>query len=170
VEWNTVLTHLLELEGGFTNDPADPGNQLPDGRPGCTNLGVTQRAWEEYIGRKVTHDEMRALTRTDVDPFYRALYWDSVRADELPALIRYAVFDAGVNSGPGTAIRWLQQAVGATPDGVLGPKTLAAIHELNHDATLRRMLAKRLTAMTSMSGWPSFSRGWARRIATLLEA
>jgi len=170
VEWNTVLTHLLELEGGFTNDPADPGNQLSDGRPGCTNLGVTQRAWEEYIGRKVTHDEMRALTRTDVDPFYRALYWDSVRADELPALIRYAVFDAGVNSGPGTAIRWLQQAVGATPDGVLGPKTLAAIHELNHDATLRRMLAKRLTAMTSMSGWPSFSRGWARRVATLLEA
>jgi lysozyme family protein len=170
VEWNTVLTHLLELEGGFTNDPADPGNQLPDGRPGCTNLGVTQRAWEEYIGRKVTHDEMRALTRTEVDPFYRALYWDSVRADELPALIRYAVFDAGVNSGPATAIRWLQQAVGATPDGVLGPKTLAAIHELNHDATLRRMLAKRLTAMTSMSGWPSFSRGWARRVATLLEA
>jgi lysozyme family protein len=113
---------------------------------------------------------MRALTRTDVDPFYRALYWDSVRADELPALIRYAVFDAGVNSGPATAIRWLQQAVGATPDGVLGPKTLAAIHELNHDATLRRMLAKRLTAMTSMSGWPSFSRGWARRVATLLEA
>ena len=170
MEWNTVLTHLLELEGGFTNDPADPGNQLSDGRPGCTNLGVTQRAWEEYIGRKVTHDEMRALTRTDVDPFYRALYWDSVRADELPAIIRYAVFDAGVNSGPGTAIRWLQQAVGATPDGILGPKTLAAIHELNHDATLRRMLAKRLTAMTSMSGWPSFSRGWARRVATLLEA
>jgi lysozyme family protein len=113
---------------------------------------------------------MRALTRKDVDPFYRAMYWDSIRADELPQLLRYAVFDAGVNSGPVTAIRWLQQAVGATPDGVLGPRTLAAIQELNHDATLRRMLAKRLTAMTSMSGWPSFSRGWARRVATLLEA
>jgi lysozyme family protein len=169
MDWDTALTHLLDIEGGFTDDSADPGNKLPDGRPGCTNLGVTQAAWEAYIGRKVTHDEMRALTRKDVDPFYRAMYWDSIRADELPQLLRYAVFDAGVNSGPVTAIRWLQQAVGATPDGVLGPRTLAAINELNHDATLRRMLAKRLTAMTSMSGWPSFSRGWARRIATLLE-
>ena len=170
MDWDTALTHLLDIEGGFTDDSADPGNKLPDGRPGCTNLGVTQAAWEAYIGRKVTHDEMRALTRKDVDPFYRAMYWDSIRADELPQLLRYAVFDAGVNSGPVTAIRWLQQAVGATPDGVLGPRTLAAIQELNHDATLRRMLAKRLTAMTSMSGWPSFSRGWARRVATLLEA
>jgi lysozyme family protein len=170
MDWDTALTHLLDIEGGFTDDSADPGNKLPDGRPGCTNLGVTQAAWEAYIGRKVTHDEMRALTRKDVDPFYRAMYWDSIRADDLPQLLRYAVFDAGVNSGPVTAIRWLQQAVGATPDGILGPKTLAAINELNHDATLRRMLAKRLTAMTSMSGWPSFSRGWARRVATLLEA
>ncbi len=169
MDWGTALTHLLDIEGGFTDAPADPGNKLPDGRPGCTNLGVTQAAWERYIGRKVTHDEMRSLTRKDVDPFYRAMYWDSIRADELPPLLRYAVFDAGVNSGPVTAIRWLQQAVGATPDGILGPKTLAAINELNHDATLRRMLAKRLSAMTSMSGWPSFSRGWARRIATLLE-
>jgi len=170
MDWDTALTHLLDIEGGFTDDSADPGNKLPDGRPGCTNLGVTQAAWEAYIGRKVTHDEMRALTRKDVDPFYRAMYWDSIRADDLPPLIRYAVFDAGVNSGPVTAIRWLQQAVGATPDGILGPRTLAAINELNHDATLRRMVAKRLTAMTSMSGWPSFSRGWARRVATLLEA
>ena len=170
MDWGTALTHLLDIEGGFTDDPNDPGNKLPDGRPGCTNLGVTQAAWEAYIGRKVTHEEMRALTRKDVDPFYRAMYWDSIRADDLPQLLRYAVFDAGVNSGPVTAIRWLQQAVGATPDGILGPRTLKAINELDPSSTLRRMLAKRLTAMTSMSGWPSFSRGWARRIATLLEA
>jgi lysozyme family protein len=85
-------------------------------------------------------------------------------------VIRYAVFDAAVNSGPGTSVRWLQEAVGATPDGVLGPKTLAAINELNPDGILRRMLGKRLRAMTNMLGWPSFSAGWARRVATLLEA
>jgi lysozyme family protein len=75
-----------------------------------------------------------------------------------------------VNSGVGTAIKWLQQSVGATPDGVLGPKTLAALHEVNPDGLLRKMLARRLRAMTNMSGWPIFSTGWARRIASLLEA
>jgi lysozyme family protein len=113
---------------------------------------------------------MKDLPVETAKEIYRAKYWNTVQADNLPPAIRYAVFDAAVNSGPGTSIKWLQEAVGATPDGVLGPKTLAAINELNPDGVLRRMLGKRLNAMTNMRGWPSFSAGWARRVASLLGA
>ena len=157
MNFDEAFTHLLGHEGGYVNHPEDPGGE--------TNWGVTKVVARDhgYYG------EMRNLTQDIAKDIYRRAYWDKVQADNLPPAIRYAVFDAAVNSGVGTAVRWLQQAVGATPDGVLGPKTLAAINEVNPDGLLRRMLAKRLTAMTSMSGWPSFSKGWARRVATLLE-
>ena len=157
MNFDEAFTHLLGVEGGYVWHPSDPGGE--------TNWGVTK-----VVARAHGYEGlMKDLPVATAKEIYRKSYWDSVQADKLPPLIRYAVFDAGVNSGPGTAIRWLQESVGATPDGALGPKTLAAINEVNPEGILRRMLAKRLTAMTSMSGWPSFSRGWARRIATLLE-
>ena len=158
MNFDEAFHHLLGHEGGYSNHEADPGGE--------TMWGVTK-----VVARAHGYEGlMKDLPVNLAKAIYRKSYWDAVQAESLPPLIRYAVFDAGVNSGPGTAIRWLQEAVGATPDGILGPKTLAAINELNPEGILRRMLAKRLTAMTSMSGWPSFSRGWARRIATLLEA
>ena len=158
MNFDEAFHHLLGHEGGYSNHEADPGGE--------TMWGVTK-----VVARAHGYEGlMKDLPVNLAKAIYRKSYWDAVQAESLPPLIRYAVFDAGVNSGPGTAIKWLQEAVGATPDGALGPKTLAAINELNPEGILRRMLAKRLTAMTSMSGWPSFSRGWARRIATLLEA
>jgi len=158
VNFDEAFHHLLGHEGGYSNHEADPGGE--------TMWGVTK-----VVARAHGYEGlMKDLPVNLAKAIYRKSYWDAVQAESLPPLIRYAVFDAGVNSGPGTAIRWLQEAVGATPDGILGPRTLAAINELSPDGILRRMLAKRLAAMTSMSGWPSFSRGWARRIATLLEA
>ena len=157
MDFDTAFHHLLGVEGGYVWHPSDPGGE--------TNWGVTK-----VVARQHGYEgDMKDLPVELAKAIYRKSYWDAVQAESLPPLIRYAVFDAGVNSGPGTAIRWLQQAVGATPDGVLGPKTLAALQEVNPDGLLRRMLAKRLTAMTYMSGWPSFSKGWARRVATLLE-
>jgi len=158
MNFDEAFHHLLGHEGAYSNHPNDPGGE--------TMWGVTKavaRA-DGYVG------EMKDFPVEAAKSIYREKYWDAVQAEKLPPTIRYAVFDAAVNSGPGTSIKWLQESVGATPDGVLGPKTLAAINQLNPEGILRRMLAKRLTAMTNMSGWPSFSCGWARRIATLLEA
>jgi len=158
MDFDSAFDTLLGHEGGFSDHPHDTGKQ--------TMWGVTVAVARQhgYEG------DMKDLPVSLAKAIYRKSYWDAVQAESLPSLLRYAVFDAGVNSGPVTAIRWLQEAVGATPDGILGPKTLAAVNELSSEGILRRLLAKRLTAMTSMSGWPSFSRGWARRIATLLEA
>ena len=81
---------------------------------------------------------------------------------------RFHVFDAAVNSGRGNAARWLQAAVGTAQDGRIGPVTLAAVASLNPAALVARYSAVRLKFMTDLSTWPSFGRGWARRIAANL--
>ena len=113
---------------------------------------------------------MRELPLEAARLIYRAAYWDAVRADELPDAVRYAVFDGAVNSGVRQSVRWLQRAVDATDDGVLGPATLRAVQRQEPEALLRRLLAQRLNFMAALPTWPSFGRGWARRIASLMEA
>ena len=72
-------------------------------------MGVTQRAWEAYIGHPVDEQTMRGLTPDKVKPFYKAMYWDKIRGDDLPAGIDYAAFDFAVNSGVSRAVKMLQQ-------------------------------------------------------------
>lgn len=158
MNFETAFHALLGHEGSYSNHENDPGGE--------TMWGVTiavARA-HGYSG------PMKDMPTDVAKAIYKKSYWDAVNAEELPPSVRYAVFDAAVNSGVRTAVQWLQQSVGATPDGVLGPKTLVAINEVNPDGLLRKMLGRRLRAMTDMRGWPSFSAGWARRIASLLES
>ena len=148
---------LLKYEGGFSDHAADPG--------GKTRFGITEAVAREagYRG------DMRELPLDLAKRIYKDRYWDAVRAEELPEAIRYAVFDAAVNSGPRQAILWLQRAVGVKDDGIIGPKTLAAVHAADPERLLRRFLSQRLRFMTNLPNWSSFSRGWARRIADLME-
>ena len=101
---------------------------------------------------------------------YKAMYWDAVQAENLPADIRYIVFDAAVNSGVAQSARWLQRACGITADGVIGPQTIRAANALHPEGLKRRVLAQRLRFMAGLPNWPAFSRGWANRIADLMEA
>jgi len=157
MNFDTAFTQLIGHEGGFVNHPDDPG--------GATNWGVTERVARShgYTGH------MLDFTVTAAKSIYRKDYWDAVRAEDLPPVIRYAVFDSAVNSGVGQATRWLQRALGVADDGRIGPLTIAAATMAEPDVLLRKMLSQRLKFMTSLSNWPSCSRGWARRIADLME-
>lgn len=158
MNFDTAFEQLLRHEGGFSDHPDDPG--------GATRFGVT-----EAVAREVGYrGDMRELPLELAKRIYLERYWKPVRADELPPGVRYALFDAAVNSGPRQAVKWLQRAAGVPDDGVLGPKTLAAAHALNADALRSKILAQRLKLMASLPSWPSFGRGWARRIADLMEA
>lgn len=149
---------LLRHEGGFSDHAADPG--------GKTRFGIT-----EAVAREVGYrGDMRELPLDLAKRIYKDRYWDAVRAEELPEAIRYAAFDAAVNSGPRQAIHWLQRAVGTRDDGIIGPQTLAAVRAADPEQLVRRMLAQRLRFMTDLPTWPTFGRGWARRIADLMEA
>ena len=82
--------------------------------------------------------------------------------------MRYAVFDAAVNSGPAQSVKWLQRALGVADDGVLGPRTLAAANAANPDALRARIVAQRLTFMTNLNIFGTFGRGWTRRCCEIL--
>ena len=112
---------LLDHEGGFVNHPKDPG--------GMTNLGVTKRVYDEWIGRNSTEEEMRDLTEEDVAPIYKKNYWDRVQGDDLPSGVDWCAFDWAVNSGSGRPAKAIQRAVGATADGAIGPQTLSRVME-----------------------------------------
>ena len=156
--FDKCLELLLKHEGNFVNHPQDPG--------GMTNLGVTARVWEEWVGHKVDEKQMRALTPEMVAPLYKRKYWDACRADELVSGVDYCVFDVSVNSGPGRAIKFLQSCVGATPDGGFGSITLALTRKAE-EAPAKLIEAYcfiRLEFLKSLKTWPTFGKGWERRV------
>lgn len=159
--FDASFRHLLKHEGGFVNHPADPG--------GMTNLGVTKRAWEEYVGHQVDEATMRGLTPEKVAPFYKARYWDKVRGDELPAGVDHVVFDYAVNSGTGRAAKALQAAVGVPADGAIGPKTLAAVASADPEELVEKICGGRLAFLQALPTFATFGKGWTRRVAEVEE-
>jgi lysozyme family protein len=95
---------------------------------------------------------------------YRARYWNLIWGDRLAAGIDLAVMDGAVHSGPARAVRWLQFAAGATPDGVMGPLTLAAQAAVRAEATIANMTLIRRRWLQRLDAWAIFGRGWSRRL------
>ena len=156
--FDEAFDRLIGHEGGYANHPNDPGGE--------TMWGITAR-----VARAAGYLEpMRDLPRGLAKEIYRRQYWTPVRAEELPAAVRFSVFDAAVNSGVGQAVKWLQEAAGVTADGVIGPVTLAAANK-DEWRVFARFNGARLHFMAGLPTWPSFGRGWARRVAdNLTEA
>lgn len=157
MNFSTAFEKLLGHEGSYSNHKDDPGGE--------TMWGVTKKVAVDngYLG------EMRSMPQSVAMAIYRSEYWDVVQAENLPADLRYIVFDAAVNSGVVQAVRWLQKACGAVDDGVVGPQTIRLANSLSTDGIKRKMLAQRLRFMASLKTWPTFGKGWANRIADLLE-
>ncbi|MET7247859.1 glycosyl hydrolase 108 family protein [Methylobacterium sp. EM32] len=153
-----VLTH----EGGWSDDPADPG--------GATNLGVTIGTLSLWLGRPATRAEVRALTPASVAPLYQRRFWDAIQGDALPTGLDYALFDFAVNSGPKRAVIGLQRALGIADDGRLGPVTLAALQGRDVPALVNALCDGRLAFLRALSTWPRFGRGWGRRVEEVRAA
>jgi lysozyme family protein len=157
-----ALESVLHHEGGFVNHPKDPG--------GITNLGCTKRVWEEWVGHPVTEQNMRDLKAADVAPLYKQKYWDKVSGDYLPAGVDYAVFDTAINSGPGRAVKMLQACVNVEVDGVLGPNSLKAVNAFDVETLISDYSKRRLSFLTELSTWPTFGKGWERRVNEVADA
>jgi lysozyme family protein len=156
MQFDQAFDQLLGHEGGYVNDSRDPGS--------ATRWGITQRVaiQEGYTG------DMRVLPVEFAKKVAKKRYWDAVRADELPPVLRYPVFDAAYNSGTTQAIKWLQRAIDVKDDGLLGSMTLAAARR-NPQAAAVRMCAERLDFLTSLPTWGAFGKGWTRRVASVLK-
>lgn len=157
MDFDQAFDKLLGHEGGYSFHPSDPGGE--------TMWGVTARVARQqgYTG------DMRDLPREKAKDIYRRLCWEAVKADQLPADVRFDVFDAAVNSGAQQAVKWLQRAAQVQDDGVIGPKTIWAATGIG--ASLRaKFNGHRLQFMTDLPTWSSFGKGWARRIAENLRS
>lgn len=150
------LSHVLKHEGGFVNHPNDPG--------GPTNKGITLATFKRYVKRNATVTDLKNLTIDQAGIVYRKQYWDRVKGDDLPSGVDYAVFDFAVNSGPARAAKYLQAVVGVTQDGKIGPKTLAAVKRADPQTVIERLCDDRLAFLKRLKTWPTFGRGWSRRI------
>lgn len=157
--WDNAFKLMLASEGGFVNHPSDPG--------GMTNLGVTKATWENWVGRESDEKEMRGLTPEKVEPLYKKKFWDACRCDELPSGIDYLVFDFAVNAGPGRSAKILQTAVGVTPDGGIGPMTLAAVNSFSEAELIEKFSQGKEDFYRSLNTFETFGTGWLNRVAAV---
>lgn len=151
------LALVLKHEGGFVNNPQDPG--------GMTNLGVTKVTYEGYVNRHVDEAEMRSLTPDLVAPLYKKMYWDRIKGDDLPVGVDYCLFDLAVNSGVGKAGKLLQMALDVPADGLIGPMTLRALESRDPEEIIQQVCQERLDFLQSLNTWNTFGKGWGRRVA-----
>lgn len=154
--FEACLPLLLQNEGGFVDDPDDPG--------GATCLGVTLRNWQAWCGRPVTIDEMKALTGDKVSTFYRANFWDAVKGDELPSGLDYLAFDGAVNQGPARIRKWIQVAAEVGVDGILGAASMAAIERAGAEVLIPKLSNRRRMAYTLTANFDRFGNGWLARL------
>ena len=163
-----ALAETLSHEGGYANNPADPG--------GITMRGVTRKIWAKWTSRKekdVTAEEMRSLTVEQIMPLYHAWYWGPVRADDLPGGLDFVIFDIAVNSGPERSVRMLQKAINQLGrirvgvDGVIGPKTLSAASKINVFDLINEVGNTRLWFYFDLSTFRTFGKGWMRRLLSV---
>ena len=138
--FNYSLDQVLKFEGGYGNDPRDPG--------GPTNFGITIADYRRYINSKATAADVRNMKLDDAKRIYRAAYWDALDCDRLSSGVDYCIFDYGVNSGVGRARKILARFKNVT-DPV---KLINAICD------------ERMTFLRSLSTFSTFGVGWTRRV------
>lgn len=153
------LEVVLAHEGGYSNHPADRG--------GPTNHGITLRTLAEWRGvdpADLSAEAVASLSREEAEAIYLARFWNPIRGDELPPGLDLAVLDYAVNSGVRRAARALQGVVGASVDGVIGQKTLAAVRRADAPRTIDALCDQRLAFLRGLDTWGVFGRGWTRRV------
>jgi lysozyme family protein len=143
---------LIEFEGSvYENHPNDPG--------GPTKYGIDPRSHPDV--------NIRALTLPQAREIYIEDYWTPTRCEELPAPLSYAVMDCAVNCGRTRAVKWLQQTLGVSVDGVFGPRTMAAVKGGKTAGELaNRVLDHREAHYRALGAKPRFRvflKGWLRR-------
>ncbi|MBF0422760.1 MAG: glycoside hydrolase family 108 protein [Magnetococcales bacterium] len=151
ITFETCLEFVLAHEGGYSNDPNDPGGE--------TRFGISKR---QYPNLDIAH-----LTRETAADIYRNDYWRRICGDDLPPALAMVVFDAAVNQGVAKASRMVQESLGVTVDGAIGPDTLAMLARKKPADAVRDFMARRachyawLVAKNPSMG--SFLMGWYRR-------
>ena len=153
MNFDTAFDRLMAHEGGYVNDPKDPGGE--------TKWGVSKRSYPDLDIKNLTKDDAKAIFRKD--------FWDRINGDKVPDGVAWQLADFAYHSGPETAVRYYQRALGVADDGQWGPVSQAAADAMSESDQIQLVLAERLDFLTRLKNWAHASRGWARRIAQNLR-
>jgi len=148
-----ALSFVVKHEGGYVSNKKERAN-----------LGVKQRVYEEWAGRKVDEAEMKALSIEAVTPLYKRLYWHVVRADSLPSGIDYYLFDSAVMHGTRQAVKWLQNSLGCFDSGVVDLTTLSRTILRDPVEIIKEMGQLRLSYLQKTPTWSTQGKNWSKRL------
>lgn len=162
-----AVEYVLAREGVLSDHGTDPG--------GLTKYGISQR-WHPEV-------EVSSLTVEAAIEIYRDKYWKLAACDAMPFSLALITFDAAVNQGPQDAVKYLQDSLDLTADGLAGPKTRAALAPfgvrragggdarrlLVCDIASYRGLAYAAEAINSPASYAVNARGWFRRLALTVQ-
>lgn len=149
LELNTkdIILKVIDIEGGYVNDPRDPGGE--------TKYGISKRSYPK--------EDIKNLTKERAYEIYLNDYWNKVQADKFKFPLNLMVFDFAVNSGPSRAIKTLQMVVKTTQDGVLGPMTLKAVEAQDFEELCANYMTAREFFLLSLDK-PHYIKGWTNRL------
>lgn len=153
---DACLARLKLNEGGYTNDPLDPG--------GPTNFGITIYDFRHYVMATAIAADVRAMTWDQAVAVYVPKYWLALRCDKLEGGVDYAIFDYGVNSGVGRVGRVLRRILGMTDAASqIDDLVVEAARQQDAATMVHRIFAERLTFLRGLTTFPHFGKGWTRR-------
>jgi lysozyme family protein len=168
-DFNVFLPMLLGFEGGYVNDPDDPGGE--------TNKGVTmntfQQCSQQLLGLAPTSANLKALTDAQAGVIYKALYWDKVQGDAyLLQGLANIVCDFYVNAG-GRASKLLQHVLNGmganiVEDGSIGPATMQALAKFDQVQVYNQYKQGRIAYYQGLAAanpkLQKFLKGWLNRV------
>ena len=151
--FDKAVGHVLRHEGGYVNDPQDPGGE--------TIYGITRRDHPEaWASGRPSIEQAKAIYKSD--------YWTPLKCESLRYPLALIVFDTGVNCGNNRAAKLLQRALGLKEDGVIGPITISAANQADLSELLDQYADLRLSHYRSLSTFKRFGKGWSRRVMDML--
>lgn len=151
MEFKEAVNHILKFEGGYVDNPFDPGGE--------TKYGISKRAHPNV--------DIKQLTKQDAKEIYRIHYWERVQCDEMPERFRLIYFDAAVNHGVIYATKTLQSILGVTIDGIVGPQTIGTAKGYNVDKLIMRFAEARKNSYFDNRNFWKFGSGWITRLLTV---
>ena len=151
-QFDKIIEVVLHHEGGYVNDPQDPGGE--------TNFGIAKRIHPDV--------DIKNLTKEGAKEIYYQDYWMKNRVPQLPDNLKHIYFDMCVNQGRGRAVKILQRAANAKGanlkvDGGLGPKTIGALKNVELDRVRAYRIKYYADLVTRKPDLEKFYFGWFRR-------
>ena len=174
--FNGVMEKVLKHEGGFVNDPEDPGK--------ATNKGIAWDTWQRYaksvLNMEPTLENLKKLTSEQAISIYETAFWNRTKMETIDDPdMRYAFFDFYVNAG-GHATKVLQKTLNALQtevtlkeDGAIGPKTIACLNSVDHKLLYNTFIEARKkyyqNLVKTKPNLKKFLNGWLNRTNTFKQ-